>query len=272
MMNPDSIRLDGRIALVTGGAGGIGQGIALALAAFGADVAIIDIDRDGARDTVARIEAHGRRALFIEQDLLEIDAIENCVARASEALGVIDILINNIGGTRPKRFLEHKPVSRARHIDLNLNTMFAATQAVAGRLVAAGKAGSIVNISSIEGLRAAPHYAVYSAAKAGMINFSRSLALELGEHGIRINTIAPDIIRTKGVEAHRPTEEQARRYIPLGREGTPEDCAGAAVFLCSDMARYITGNVLNLDGGTYASSGWSRDDGDKWTLMPKMAG
>lgn len=272
MMTPESIRLDNRIALVTGGAGGIGQGIALALAAFGADVAIIDIDRAAAADTVARIEAHGRRGLFIEQNLLEIDAIEGCVAKASEVLGVVDILINNIGGTRPKPFVDQSPASRARHLDLNLNTLFATTQAVVSRLLAAGKPGSIVNVSSIEGLRAAPYYAVYSAAKAGMINFSRSLALELGEHGIRINTIAPDIIRTKGVEAHMPTEQQARSYIPLIREGTPEDCAGAAVFLCSDMARYMTGNVLNIDGGTYASSGWSRDAQDKWILMPKSAG
>lgn len=281
MIGPDAIRLDGRIALVTGGAGGIGKGIALGLAAFGADVAIIDIDREGAADTIAAIEAAGRRALFIEQDLLDLDKIEGAVAQASEAIGVVDILVNNVGGTRPKPFVEQQARSRGRQIDLNLGTMFAATQAVTSRLIGAGKPGAIVNIASIEGLRAAPYFAVYSAAKAGMINFSRTLALELGEHGIRINVIAPDIVRTKGLDSFLPAEEPARseaaalrdaqeqRYIPLGRAGTLDDCAGAAVFLCSDMARYMTGNVLNVDGGTHASSGWTRDRQGKWVLMPQ---
>ncbi|CAN5283525.1 SDR family oxidoreductase [soil metagenome] len=281
MIGPESIRLDGCVALVTGGAGGIGKGIALGLAAFGADVAIIDVDRDGAAETVAAIEAAGRRALFIEHDLLDIDGIEACVVRASEALGLVDILVNNVGGTRAKPFVEMKPVSRGRQIDLNLGTMFAATQAVTSRLIAAGKPGSIVNIASIEGLRAAPYFAVYSAAKAGMINFSRTLALELGEHGIRINVIAPDIVRTAGLDSFLPAEEPARgeaaarrdaqeaRYIPLGRAGTLDDCAGAAVFLCSDLGRYMTGNVLNVDGGTHASSGWTRDRQGKWVLMPQ---
>src|SRR5690606_30616263 len=117
--------------------------------------------------------------------------------------------------------------------------------AVVSRLIAAGKPGSIVNIASIEGLRAAPYFAVYSAAKAGMINFARTMALELGEHGIRINVIAPDIVRTNGLDSFMPSDPQERaraearrgeqwaRYIPLGRAGTLEDCAGAAVFLCS---------------------------------------
>lgn len=211
MLGPDSIRLDGRAALVTGGAGGIGKGIAVALATFGADVAIVDIDRQEAADTVAAIEAAGRKALFIEQNMLDLDRIEDVVARASDALGVIDILVNNIGGTRPKPFVEQKAVSRARQLDFNLGTMFAATQAVASRLIAAGKPGSIVNIASIEGLRAAPYFAVYSAAKAGMINFARTLALELGEHGIRINVIAPDIVHQGSRQLHAVRSQGTRR-------------------------------------------------------------
>jgi NAD(P)-dependent dehydrogenase (short-subunit alcohol dehydrogenase family) len=281
MIGPDSIRLDGRLALVTGGAGGIGKGIALGLAAFGADVAIIDINVEEAAQTIAEIKATGRRALFIEQNLLEIDEIEGAVAQASDALGTIDILVNNVGGTRAKPFVEMKAQSRARQIDLNLNTMFAATQAVVSRMIAAGKPGSIINIASIEGLRAAPYFAVYSAAKAGMINFSRTVALELGEHGITVNVIAPDMVRTKGLdgflssdpqvrrEEQRLRAEQERRYIPLSRAGTLDDCAGAAVFLCSEMGRYLTGNVLSVDGGTHASSGWTRDRKGKWVLMPQ---
>ncbi|MCW2831809.1 MAG: putative oxidoreductase [Aeromicrobium sp.] len=270
MISPDDIRLDGRVGLVTGGASGIGQGIALGLAAFGADVAIVDIDAEGGASTVEQIQALGRRALFVQADLMDADQTTASVATATAELGLVDVLVNNVGGGgRPRPFLEQSPRSRGRVVDLNLGSLFAATHAVAHGLVDAGRGGSIINIASIEALRAAPGFAVYAATKAGMAGFSRTLALELAEHDIRVNVIAPDIVLTDGLAAQMPDERVVNRYIPQGRVGTLDDCAAAAVFLASDMSGYMTGNVLNVDGGTYASSGWTRTRDNGWTLFPQ---
>ena len=268
MIQPNQICLHGNIAFVSGGASGIGAGIALGLAAFGADVAIADIDAAAGLATVARIEALGRRALLIETDLMEGEAVKASVATARDGLGLVTILINNLGGSRPVAFIDQSERSRSRHLDLNLSSMMTATHAVVRDLIGAGRGGSVINIASIEGLRAAPGFAVYSAAKAGMINFTRTLALELGEHGIRVNVIAPDIVMTDGIRNQLPPEAARRRYIPLGRDGSLDDCAGAAVFLASGLASYITGMVLNVDGGTFASSGWTRARGGGWTIFP----
>jgi NAD(P)-dependent dehydrogenase (short-subunit alcohol dehydrogenase family) len=140
-------------------------------------------------------------------------------------------------------------------------------------MIARGAGGSIINIASIEGLRAAPGYAVYAACKAGMLNFTRTIALELAEHRIRVNAIAPDLVPTEGMVRFAPglLSPEARatqaRYIPLGRAGNFDDCAGAAVFLASAMAGYITGVTISVDGGTWASSGWSRDGAGGWRLF-----
>jgi NAD(P)-dependent dehydrogenase (short-subunit alcohol dehydrogenase family) len=149
-------------------------------------------------------------------------------------------------------------------------------------MVREGRGGSIVNISSIEGTRAAPMYSVYAACKAGMLNLTRTLAVEMAEHGIRVNAITPDQTRTAGNSGARHgevdparllarTEEQREdlaRYVPLGREGTVDECGDVVAFLCSPLARYITGVTLPVDGGTWASSGWiRRDDAPGWTLV-----
>ena len=262
----DAVLLTDQVAIVTGGGGGIGRGIAIGLAEFDADVAIVDID-DAASQTVADlIRAKGRRAITINANVMDRDAIRAAVDRTVSELGRLDICVNNAGGTRPIRLLDMTDAQADKQIAINLENLVATTQAAARAMVAGGRGGSIINVASIEGMRAAPGYSVYAACKAGMINFTRTAALELGEHGIRVNGIAPDLVPTElmakfapAILGHDAKATQAR-YIPLGRAGNFDDCAGVAVFLASKLAQYVTGVTINTDGGTWASSGWTRDD------------
>ena len=188
--------------------------------------------------------------------------------------------MNNAGGVRARRFLEQSPRSWRRHIDINLVSMLAATSAAAPIMIREGGGGSIVNVTSIEGTRAAPMFAVYAACKAGVISFTRTMALELAEHGIRVNAIAPDWTRTPGNSGLRDgpvpdplpprapqMESRLAAYIPLGREGLVEECGNVAVFLCSELASYVTGVLIPVDGGTWASSGWTRSTDGGWSLF-----
>ena len=140
----------------------------------------------------------------------------------------------------------------------NLKQIYQCTQSAVRQMLAQGTGGSLINIVSIEGVRAAPLYAAYAAAKAGAINFTKTLALELAPHGIRVNALAPDICMTEGLSAlmDKESQERAKLTVPLGRLGDPDDLGGAAVFLASDLSRYITGETLHVDGGTHASGGW----------------
>ena len=262
-MTPNDIRLDGKVALITAGANGIGAGIALNLARFGARVAIADIDRVSGEQLVRTIEEEGGQALFLETDVNHTEQITAAVARTAEHFTRLDILVNNAGGVRNGSFLEQSERSWRRHIDFNLISMLTATQAAAKVMVAAGQGGTIINIASSEGLRAAPGFAVYAACKAGMISFSRSMALELSGHGIRVHALAPDMIMTEGLrpymEAGGDAGKAARdRYIPMGRTGSTDELAGVVVFLVSNMSSYVTGLTVPVDGGAIASSGWTR--------------
>lgn len=272
----DDILLTDRVALITGGANGIGYGIALAMAEFGANVAIADIDGAAAVQAVARIEAKGRRAIYLPCDAIDRVAIRAAAAECAERLGGIDILVNNVGGVRQAKLADLSDRSIDRVIALNLQSVVAATQAVAEYMIRQSEGGSIINIASIEGMRAAPHYSVYAACKAGMLNFTRTMALELGEHRIRVNAIAPDVVITdsvvkmsKGMIDGPQMRAARRRQIPLQRAGNLDDCAGAAVFLASRLAAYVTGVTINVDGGTWASSGWMRNDAGGWELFPR---
>jgi len=279
-MIPLDIMLTDRVAIVTGGGGGIGRGVATGLARYGADVVIAEIVPERAEETASLVRALGRQALPIVTDVMDTDQIRAMIAKADAHFGRLDILVNNAGGVAPRPFLEQSERSWRRHIDINFVSMLAATATAAPIMIRGGRGGSIINVSSIESTRAAPNYAVYAACKAAMVSFTRSAALELAEHGIRVNTIAPDHTVTPGNMGNRvgpvdpskwvirsPEEQDAmNRVIPLGREGIVEECANAAVFLCSKMADYVTGTILPVDGGTWASSGWVRSKEGSWTL------
>ncbi len=274
-LSRDAVLLTGKVAIVTGGGAGIGRGIALGLAEFGADIVILDMNAEAAETVAALVREKGRRAQVVVADVTDRDALRAGIEHAAAEMGRLDILVNNVGGTRPIKLVEMTDRQMDRQIDLNLKSIAVGTQTAAKLMIAAGAGGSIINITSIEGLRAAPGYAVYAGCKAGIVNFTRTMALELAEHGIRVNAIAPDIVLTETMARYIPalfTEEgraAQTRYVPLGRPGNFDDCAGAAVFLASSMSGYITGTTLNVDGGTWASSGWIRNDADGWTLFGK---
>lgn len=273
-------RLDGQVAFVTGAGGGIGRAIAIALAAAGADVALFEIIPERAEETAARIAELGRQALVLPGDAMDAEALREAIAATDARFGRLDILVNNAGGVSARPFLEQSERSWRRHIDINLVSMLAATHAAAPIMVREGRGGAILNVASIEAERAAPNFAVYAACKAGMVSFTKSMAVELSGHGIRVNCIAPDHTVTPGNQGnragpvdpaswHKPSPEEAdamNRLIPLGREGADTECGDVAVFLCSSLASYVTGVMLPVDGGTWAAGGWVRGRNGKWTL------
>jgi NAD(P)-dependent dehydrogenase (short-subunit alcohol dehydrogenase family) len=275
-----------RVAIVTGGGGGIGRAIALAFAEAGADIVIADIVPERCEEVAVRVRELGRRALPVPTDVTDTAQIAAMVEQADAAFGRIDILVNNAGGTGRKMFAETAEASWRRVIDLNLVSLFAATHAVIPIMIRGERGGSIINVTSIEGARAAPQFAVYAACKGGMNNFTRTMAVELADHNIRVNAIAPDYTVTPGVRGNIggpvdestwlvPTPAQAdanRRRIPVGREGHASECGQAALFLASDMASYVTGTILPVDGGTWASGGWVRDKAGKWVLVEPHEG
>jgi NAD(P)-dependent dehydrogenase (short-subunit alcohol dehydrogenase family) len=276
----DRSRLDGQAAFVTGGGGGIGRAIAIRLAEAGADVAVFDVIAERAEEAAARVRECGRQALALAGDAMDRTALRAAIARTAQQFGRLDILVNNAGGTAPRAFLDQSERSWLRHIDLNLTSMLAATHAAAPIMIGGGRGGAILNVASIEASRAAPHFAVYAACKAGMVSFTRSMAVELGEHQIRVNCIAPDHTISPGTMGNRagavdPATWRERsdaevdamnRLIPLGREGVDLECGDAAVFLCSRASSYVTGVTLPIDGGTWAAGGWVRGRDGGWTL------
>ena len=282
-MDANDILLTDQVAVVTGGGGGIGRAIALSFASVGADVVIGDIVAERCEETAARVRELGRRALAVPTDVIDTAQILALIERAAAEFGRIDILVNNAGGVSPRPFVEQSERSWRKHIDLNLVSVLAATSASVPIMIKGGRGGSIITLTSIEGSRAAPNYSVYAACKAGLNNFTRTLAVELADHRIRVNAIAPDMTDTPGLRGNRAgpvdpaawiefTAEQkdaVARRIPLGRPGIDAECGSAAVFLASKMSSYITGIVLPVDGGTYGSGGWvrSRAGNGKWVLI-----
>jgi NAD(P)-dependent dehydrogenase (short-subunit alcohol dehydrogenase family) len=275
-----TIDLTDHVAVITGAGAGIGKGIALRLADHGANIAVIDIDGERVAQTVADVERRGRRALGLTADVMETNAVTDAIASTEHDLGRLDILVNNAGGVAARRFVDQSERSWRRHIEINLVSVLAATSTAVPAMIRGGRGGSIVNVASIEATRSAPMFAVYGACKAGMLSFTRSMAVELGEHGIRVNAICPDWTRTPGNSGYRsgpvpdplPPRDPDRvgllaKYIPLQREGDIDDCGDVAAFLCSSMASYVTGAVIPVDGGTWASSGWLRADEGNWTLF-----
>lgn len=283
-MKPSDIDLTGQVAFITGGGGGIGRAIALSMADMGAHIAVIDAIPERCRQVAEMVEARGREALCMPGNVMDVEMLQDAVTAAAEKFGRLDILVNNAGGVTRRNFLDLTEKNWRRHIDLNLISNLAATQAAVPVMIAGGRGGSIVNVTSIEGSRAAPGYAVYAACKAGINNLTRTLALELAEHGIRVNTIAPDYTVTPGTRGQftgpvdestwkQPGEAQVeavRRRIPAGRAGIDEECGRVAVFLASSMASYVNGTIIPVDGGSWASGGWVRGRDETWILPPEV--
>lgn len=276
MLQPSDILLTDQVAIVTGGGQGIGEGAALAFAQFGAHVVIADKNPETSEKIAAQIREMGREGIFIQTDVRELEQVRSMVDETMERLGRVDILVNNAGGTRRASFLDLEPRGWRRHMELNFDGLFGPTDAAVRAMIKGGRGGNVINVASIEGQRAAPNFSVYAACKAGMINFTRTLSLELAEHNIRVNCIAPDHTDTPGIRGlggQPPSEETVTAYkraIPMSRAGTMDETAGPFVFLASNMASYVTGVTINVDGGTWASSGWLRDTDGEWSNTPLM--
>ena len=242
--------LDGKTALVTGASRGIGRAIALCLAAEGARVAINYAGNVRAAEEVkTAIEAAGGTAILCQADIADSSAVEAMVANVVKEFGTIDILVNNAGITRDTLLLRMKAEDFAKVLDTNLKGVFYCTKAVS-KLMMKKRAGRIVNMASVVGLVGNAGQTNYAAAKAGVIGFSKSAAKELASRGITVNVVAPGFIGTD-MTAGLPesVKEKMLTDIPLGRMGEPEDVANAVLFLASDQASYITGQVVNVDGG-----------------------
>ena len=248
-MEAISIDLSGKSALVTGGGRGIGREIALALAGAGADVAVSDIDEETVNRTAEDIKALGCRSLAIKADVSSSDSVSSMVAAFLETFGKIDILINNAGITRDTLLLRMKEADWDAVLSVNLKSAFLCCKEVARPMMKA-REGKIVNISSIVGIIGNAGQANYSAAKAGMIGLTKSLARELAGRSITVNAVAPGFIQTAMTDKLSEQDRQAFiDNIPLKRIGLPKDIANAVLFLVSPLADYITGQVLTIDGG-----------------------
>jgi len=269
------IDFKGSVVLVTGGGAGIGRAIVSAFTDLGATVICLEIN--SARADELRAHA-GDRIAVIEGDACDSADVSRLAATIGERYGRLDVLVNNVGHfvTRPTSFEKLTDDQIDDIYRMNLKHVFLVTRAMLPLLRAAEGNPSIINISSIEGFRGIPGFAVYGAFKAAITGFTMSLALELGPNGIRVNAVAPETTHTAQVPLDQMIHESQRhhieRWIPLGRFGTPEDIAGCVVFLASPLAAWVSGTVVHADGGALAAAGWYRDDQNRWTNMPVIRG
>jgi len=244
-------KLDGKVALVTGGAQGIGKAIALRLAREGADVAVSDLNLEKAQETCREVELLGRRTLAVGGSVADAKAAEAMVEKTVEALGGLDILVNNEGIPRDGILLRMKEEDWDLVLDVNLKGAYHCTKAALRPLIKR-KGGKIINIASVTGQMGNAGQSNYAASKAGLIGFTKSVAREYASRNIQVNAVAPGFIDTAMSQAIPPKErEMLTRVIPMERLGTAEDIAEAVFFLAGSGSDYITGQVLNVNGGMY---------------------
>lgn len=259
MLDISDVMLTGQKALVTGAGQGIGEGIALTLASFGADVAALDIKEGNAHATADKVRELGRAAFAAGVDVRDASALEAGLEAAAAELGGLDIIVNNAGSAIRRPAIGYSEEQFDEQISLNLKPVFITARWAATRWIEAGRGGNIVNVATTEGIRGCPGFAPYSAAKAGMINLTKTLSSELGPHGIRVNAIAPDYTPTPGLDhidlsGRTPGQmmEGIIKFIPLRRLGSPDDMAGAVLFLVSGLSSWVSGQTLTVDGGSLA--------------------
>ena len=261
--------LDGQVAVVTGAAQGIGAGIARALGYHGARLVLVDVDADALRATAGEI---GPTCAVVPADVTDPQTA-TVTLEAAQRLGGVDILVNNVGDYRPSGpFAASAEVDWQRAYELNFQHVLRMTHAVLPGMVAR-RAGVILNVSSVEGVRGIPGNAVYGAMKAAVAGFTASLAVEVGQYGIRVNCLAPDLTDTPQTPLWSTTDERyadhVGKWVPVGRFGDPVDHGDAAVFLVSDQSGFVTGVTLRVDGGTLAAPGWFRRDEQRFTNLPR---
>jgi 3-oxoacyl-[acyl-carrier protein] reductase len=270
--------LAGRNAVLIGGAAGIGRAVALALGEAGVDIAFCDVDDDAIASTSATLRPMGRRVLGVRADATQSVQLAGFYTETARFFGAIDLLVNVVGGTRMQPFMERSERECADDIQRNFGYVIESVRHAVPLLERSGRGGAIVNFTTIEAHRGAGGFAVYAGAKAATTNFSKAMAWELGPLGIRVNVVAPDTTPSAGnaaaipepwrsINAEVPPEWWAKAfqmYIPLQAPPAADDLANAVLFLASDLAKAITGQVLHVDGGAAAALGmlrWPHDDG-----------
>ncbi|WP_055401575.1 MULTISPECIES: SDR family NAD(P)-dependent oxidoreductase [unclassified Mycobacterium] len=272
---PDAL-LDDRVAVVTGGGGGIGAATARLFARQGAHVVIVDIDGGLAAGVVDDIADAGGSAVAVVADVRLAAAVDDLARSVLDRYGRVDVLVNNVGHwlRHPGNFADTDPGLWDELYRINLHHVFLVTHAFLPAMVAR-RAGAIVNVSSVEGLRGYPEDPVYAAFKAAVIQFTRSLAVQVGGRGVRVNAIAPDVTESLQVPYSRwlSADERAQwpQWVPVGRMGVPEDQARVILFLASDLSAFVTGHTVPTDGGTAAAGGWfrsTRRPDREWTNRP----
>jgi NAD(P)-dependent dehydrogenase (short-subunit alcohol dehydrogenase family) len=256
-MSLDMFSLDGKVALVTGASRGIGAAIAMAYAEAGADVALAARSADDIEMLAGKIQALGRKAIAITTDVTDAAQVDACVARAIDELGQLDILVNNAGGSK---FMAPAVDTRRdgweKAIRLNLDSVFWFCQTAGKHMLERGK-GSVINISSVAGVAAAPTLSYYAAAKHGVIGLTKTLAVEWGHRSVRANSICPGWVKTDLNKALWDNEQVAKEWVsrqPIQRWGETSDITGAALWLASDASTYVTGANIVIDGGQTVGS------------------
>lgn len=265
-----------RVAVVTGAGGGIGAATARLFAQHGARVVVVDIDADLALGTAEQITSSGGTATAVVTDVRDSGQVADLARAVLDRFGRVDVLVNNVGHwlRHPGNFVDTDPQLWDELYRVNLHHVFVVTRAFLPAMIER-RAGAIVNVSSVEGLRGYPEDPVYAAFKAAVIHFTRSLAVQVGRDGVRVNAIGPDVTESLQVPYSQwlSAEEQAQwpQWVPIGRMGVPEDQARVILFLASDLSAFVTGHTIPTDGGTAAAGGWfrsSRRVGREWTNRP----
>jgi NAD(P)-dependent dehydrogenase (short-subunit alcohol dehydrogenase family) len=268
--------LTDRVAVITGAGGGIGAATAALLAAHGAHVVVADIDPGLAEASVGAIVAEGGKAEAVVMDVRDREAVRALAATVLDRHGRVDVLVNNVGHwvRTAKRFVDDDPAFWTELHEMNFVHVMTVTHAFLPSMLER-RSGSIINVSSVEGLRGYPPDPVYGAYKAAVVQFTKCLAVQVGNEGVRVNGIGPDVTESIQVPYTKwiPPEQEGLwpLWVPVGRMGVGEDQARIVLFLASDLSGFVTGHTIPTDGGTAAAGGWFRSEsrpGRTWTNRP----